>query len=48
MTPVLDCRRPADEPAFIGGVGPRVEEAGNGRIPGFVYSAPCEDLLLEH
>jgi peptide/nickel transport system substrate-binding protein len=33
--------------AFIWGVGPRVEEAGAGVIPGFAYSAPLEDLRLK-
>ena len=32
---------------YIWGVGPRVEEAGDGRIPGFGYSAPFEDLRLK-
>jgi hypothetical protein len=27
-------------------VGPRVEEPGEGLIPGFAYSAPFEDLRL--
>ena len=31
---------PLFEQAFIWGVGPRVEEAGDGRIAGFSYSAP--------
>jgi peptide/nickel transport system substrate-binding protein len=39
---------PLFEQAFIWGVGPRVEEAGNGRIPGFSYSAPFEDLRLKN
>jgi hypothetical protein len=38
---------PLFEPAFIGGVGPRVAEAGDGRIPGFSCSAPFEDLKLK-
>ncbi len=29
------------------GVGPRVADAGDGRIPGFSYSAPFEDLKLK-
>jgi peptide/nickel transport system substrate-binding protein len=33
--------------AFIWGVGPRVEEAGAGLIPGYAYSAPAEDLRLK-
>jgi peptide/nickel transport system substrate-binding protein len=32
--------------AFLSGVGPRVAESGFGRIPGFVYTAPFEDLAL--
>ncbi len=32
--------------AFINGVGPRVAESGFGRIPGFPYTAPYEDLTL--
>jgi len=35
------------EQAFIWGGGPRVAEAGDGRIPGFGYSAPFEDLRLK-
>ena len=31
---------------FINGVGPRVAESGFGRIPGFPYTAPFEDLAL--
>jgi peptide/nickel transport system substrate-binding protein len=38
---------PLFEQAFIWGVGPRVAEAGDGRIPGFSYSAPFEDLKLK-
>jgi len=38
---------PLFEQAFIWGVGPRVEEAGDGRIPGFGYSAPFEDVKLK-
>ena len=38
---------PLFEQAFIWGVGPRVEEAGAGRIAGFGYSAPFEDLRLK-
>ena len=33
--------------AFISAVGPRVGEAGFGRIKGFVYTAPYEDLTLK-
>ena len=33
--------------AFINGVGPRVAESGFGRIPGFPYTAPFEDLALK-
>jgi peptide/nickel transport system substrate-binding protein len=32
---------------FINGVGPRVAESGFGRIPGFPYTAPFEDLALK-
>jgi peptide/nickel transport system substrate-binding protein len=32
--------------AFINGVGPRIAESGFGRIPGFAYTAPYEDLAL--
>src|SRR5262252_7231487 len=35
---------PLFEQAFIWGVGPKVADAGDGRIPGFSYSAPFEDL----
>ena len=38
---------PLYEQAFIWGVGPRVVDAGDGRIPGFSYSAPFEDLKLK-
>jgi len=38
---------PLFEQAFIWGVGPRVADAGDGRIPGFSYSAPFEDLKLK-
>jgi peptide/nickel transport system substrate-binding protein len=34
--------------AFINGVGPRVVESGFGRIPGFPYTAPFEDLALNN
>ncbi len=33
--------------AFLNGVGPRVAESGFGRIPGFPYTAPFEDLALK-
>jgi len=33
--------------AFISAVGPRVAESGFGRIQGFVYTAPYEDLGLK-
>ena len=33
--------------AFINGVGPRVSESCFGRIPGFAYTAPYEDLALK-
>src|SRR5436853_5283124 len=33
--------------AFLSGVGPRVGESSFGRIPGFPYSAPFEDLTLK-
>jgi peptide/nickel transport system substrate-binding protein len=39
---------PLFEQAFIWGVGPRVVEEGAGRIPGFGYSAPFEDLRLKN
>jgi peptide/nickel transport system substrate-binding protein len=39
---------PLFEQAFIWGIGPRVAEAGDGRIPGFGYSAPFEDLRLKN
>jgi peptide/nickel transport system substrate-binding protein len=32
--------------AFINGVGPRVAESGFGRIPGFPYTAPFDELAL--
>jgi len=38
---------PIYELGFIWGVGPRVEQAGAGLIPGFPYSAPVEDLALK-
>jgi peptide/nickel transport system substrate-binding protein len=33
--------------AFINGVGPRVAESGFGRIPGFPYTAPFEEIALK-
>jgi peptide/nickel transport system substrate-binding protein len=33
--------------AFLSGVGPRVGEASFGRIPGFPYTAPFEDITLK-
>lgn len=33
--------------AFINGVGPRVGESGFGRIPGYPYTSPYEDLTLK-
>jgi peptide/nickel transport system substrate-binding protein len=33
--------------AFINGTGPRVAESGFGRIPGFPYTAPFEELALK-
>ena len=33
--------------AFINGVGPRVSKSCFGRIPGFAYTAPYEDLALK-
>src|SRR4029079_8040113 len=38
---------PIYELGFIWGVGPRVEQAGAGLIPGFADSAPVEDLALK-
>ena len=38
---------PLFEQAFIWGVGPRVAEAGDGKIAGFSYSGPFEDLRLK-
>jgi len=38
---------PLWEPAFLVGLGPRVEEAGLGLITGYPYSAPYEDLKLK-
>ena len=33
--------------AFLNGVGPRVSESSFGRIPGFPYTAPYEELALK-
>jgi ABC-type transport system substrate-binding protein len=33
--------------AFLNGVGPRVGESSFGRIPGFAYTAPYEDVTLK-
>jgi peptide/nickel transport system substrate-binding protein len=33
--------------AFINGIGPRVGESGFGLIPGFVYTAPFEDITIK-
>lgn len=33
--------------AFLNGVGPRVGESGFGRIPGFAYTAPYEDITIK-
>jgi len=38
---------PVLEPAFLNGVGPRVEHSGLGDIANFPYSAPYEDLMLK-
>jgi peptide/nickel transport system substrate-binding protein len=38
---------PVMEPAFLNGVGPRVERHGLGAIANFPYSAPYEDLALK-
>jgi len=32
---------------FINGVGPRVGESGFGLIPGYVYTAPYEDITIK-
>jgi hypothetical protein len=37
---------PVVEPAFLNGVGSRVEVHGLDVIPGHAYSAPYEDLKL--
>jgi peptide/nickel transport system substrate-binding protein len=33
--------------AFLNGVGPRVGESGFGRIPGFPYTGPFEDITIK-
>jgi hypothetical protein len=38
---------PIMEPAFLNGVGSRVDNHGLNVIPGFAYSAPYEDLRLK-
>jgi len=38
---------PVLEPAFLNGVGPRVDHHGLGVIANFPYSAPYEDLTLK-
>jgi peptide/nickel transport system substrate-binding protein len=38
---------PVIQPAFLNGVGSRVEAYGLGAIEGFAYSAPYEDLTLK-
>jgi peptide/nickel transport system substrate-binding protein len=38
---------PIWQAAFLNGVGPRVAESGFGRIPGFAYTAPYEELTLK-
>jgi ABC-type transport system substrate-binding protein len=38
---------PVMEPAFLNGVGPRVEFSGLGAIANFPYSAPYEDLTIK-
>jgi len=37
---------PVIEPAFLNGVGPRVEQSGLGTIANHAYSAPYEDVAL--
>ena len=32
---------------FLSGVGPRIAESGLGRISGFAYTAPYEELALK-
>ena len=38
---------PIWELAFLNGVGPRVQEAALGLIPGHAYSAPYEDVAIK-
>jgi superoxide dismutase len=38
---------PIVEPAFLNGVGPRVDESALGLITGHLYSAPYEDLRIK-
>jgi peptide/nickel transport system substrate-binding protein len=38
---------PVLEPAFLNGVGPRVENHGPGAIANFPYTAPYEDLTIK-
>ena len=38
---------PVMEPAFLNGVGPRVDFNGLGAIANFPYSAPYEDLTIK-
>ena len=38
---------PIWELAFLNGVGPRVGESSLGKIPGFPYTAPFEDITLK-
>ena len=33
--------------AFINGIGPRVGESSFGKIPGFAYTAPFEDITIK-
>ena len=33
--------------AFLNGVGPRITKSGFGRIPGFAYTAPYEEITLK-
>jgi peptide/nickel transport system substrate-binding protein len=37
---------PVIEPAFMNGVGPRVDQPGLGMIASHAYSAPYEDVTL--
>jgi peptide/nickel transport system substrate-binding protein len=38
---------PIWELAFLNGVGPRVGEPSLGKIPGFPYTAPFEDITIK-